>query len=214
MLYVPRMTKNLIFISTLEDKGYIVTFESGKVNIHPKDSKVAKVIGVKHGSLFRLQFELAHALVSSCRGIGEFWHRRMAHLHHGALNILKEIVTGFSKMKTKKNEVCKGCALGKYAKTSFPSSNIRSKGILDLVHSYVCGPMTTVSLNGYDYYVTFIDDFSKKTWIYFLKNKDELFSRFKVFKALMENQTGRKIKILRFDNGGEYTLNSFKVFCA
>ena len=52
VLYVPGMTKNLISISTLEDKGYIVTFERGKFYIHPKDSKVAKVIGVRYGSLF------------------------------------------------------------------------------------------------------------------------------------------------------------------
>ncbi|XP_059071399.1 uncharacterized protein LOC131865899 [Cryptomeria japonica] len=94
VLYVPGMTNYLIYVSTLEDKGYIVTFEEGKVYIHPKNSKVEKVIGVRHSSLFRLQFELAHALLRSCRGIGELWHGRMAHLHHGALNVLKEIMMG------------------------------------------------------------------------------------------------------------------------
>lgn len=79
---------------------------------------------------------------------------------------------------------------------NFPSSDTRSKGILDLIHSDVCGPMSITSLNGYEYYLAFIDDLSKKTWIYFLKNKDEIFSRFNEFKALMENQTWRKIEIL------------------
>ncbi|XP_057825172.1 uncharacterized protein LOC131037144 [Cryptomeria japonica] len=129
MLYVPGMTRNSISISTLEDKGYIMTFEEGKVYIHPKKSKVAKVIGVEHGSLFRLQFEPAHALMSNSKGLRELWHGRMAHLHHGALNVLKEIVTGLPKIKVDKHEVCKGCALGKYAKTNFLSSNTRSKEI-------------------------------------------------------------------------------------
>jgi hypothetical protein len=54
----------------------------------------------------------------------------------------------------------------------------RSKGILDLVHLDVCGPMSTVSIGGFNYYVSFIDDYSRKTWIYFMKTKDEVFSRF------------------------------------
>jgi transposase InsO family protein len=110
--------------------------------------------------------------------------------------------------------VCKGCALEKYSKTAFPSSDSRSKGILDLIHSDVCGPMSLVSLSGYEYYVTFIDDYSRKTWIYFMKIKDEVFSQFQEFKSLVENQRGRKIKTLRSDNGGEYTSKAFKDFCA
>jgi transposase InsO family protein len=63
------------------------------------------------------------------------------------------------------------------------------------------------------YYVSFIDDYSRRTWIYFMKTKDEVFSRFQEFKTLVENQTGKKIKVLRSDNGGEYTSNDFKDFC-
>ena len=66
-----------------------------------------------------------------------------------------------------------------------------------------------VSLGGYDYYVIFIDDYSRRTWIYFLKTKGEAFSRFKDFKAVVEKQTGRKIQVLRSDNGGEYTNGGF-----
>ena len=63
--------------------------------------------------------------------------------------------------------------------------------------------MTIASLGGYHYYVTFIDDYSQKTWIYFLKNKEseEVLSKFKEFKAQVENFLGKRIKILRLDNG-------------
>jgi transposase InsO family protein len=74
--------------------------------------------------------------------------------------------------------------------------------------------MSSVSLSGYEYYVTFIDDHSRKTWIYFMKTEEEVFSWFQEFKALVENRTGRKIKTLRFDSGGEYTSKAFKDFCA
>jgi transposase InsO family protein len=61
--------------------------------------------------------------------------------------------------------------------------------------------------------VSFIDDYSRKTWVYFLKSKDEVFGKFKEFKALIENLSERKIKILRSDNGGEYTSKEFINFC-
>ena len=63
------------------------------------------------------------------------------------------------------------------------------------------------------YYASFIDDYSRKTWIYFLKNKNEFFEKFKEFKALVENLSEKKIKILRSDNGGEYTSGDIKDLC-
>ena len=75
------------------------------------------------------------------------------------------------------------------------------------------GPMPSTSLSGYVYYVTFIDDYARKTWVYFLKSKDEVFGKFKEFKALVENFSERKIKTLKKDNGREYTSNKFGNFC-
>jgi transposase InsO family protein len=84
---------------------------------------------------------------------------------------------------------------------------------MEIIHLDVCGQMTVPSLGNFLYYVTFIDDFSCKTWIYFLKAKDEVFNKFQEFKALVENLSERKIKILRSNHGGEYTSNEFQDFC-
>jgi hypothetical protein len=103
------------------------------------------VIGVRDGKLFRLLFQPLHALAVSSdnnRQLCELWHRRMAHLHHGALGGLREVVTGVPQFSTEHQDVCRGCALGKFTKASFPSSDTRSAGILDLVHTDVCGPMS------------------------------------------------------------------------
>jgi hypothetical protein len=78
-------------------------------------------------------------------------HRRMAHLHQGALRILREIVTRVPKFSIEHQEVCKGYSLGKYTKTAFPSSDNKVAGILDLIHSDVCGPMSSASLSGFEY---------------------------------------------------------------
>ena len=95
-------------------------------------------------------------------------------------------------------------------KEYIPSSESKAKDILEIIHSNVCGPMSSNSLSGYAYYVSFIDDFSRKTWVYFMNNKDEVFRTFKEFEALIENHTKKKIKTFRSDNGGEFTSNEFK----
>ena len=74
---------------------------------------------------------------------------------------------------------------------------------LQLVHSDLCGPLPFVSFSSYKYFLTFIDDFSKCTWVYFLKLKSEVFNMFLAFKAFVEKQSGHHILKLRSDNGGE-----------
>ena len=88
---------------------------------------------------------------------------------------------------------------GKVHQDYFSEQWSRSEGVLELIHSDLCGPISSASLTCYEYYVTFIDDFSRKTWIYFLRNKrlEEVLLRFQEFKALVENQTGKKIKVLQ-----------------
>jgi transposase InsO family protein len=106
-----------------------------------------------------------------------------------------------------------GMCTRKEHKKPFPKSDNKAKRILELVHSDVCGLMPSTSLSRYVYYISFIDDYSRKTWVYFLKSKDEVLGKFKEFKALVENLSERKIKKLRSDNGGEYTSNEFGSFC-
>jgi transposase InsO family protein len=98
-------------------------------------------------------------------------------------------------------------------KKPLPSSDRKFKGALDIIHAYVCGPMSATSLSRYVYYVSFIDDFSRKNWIYFLKAKSEVFNKFKEFKELVKNLSEKKKNILKLDNGGEFTSDEFKAFC-
>ena len=73
--------------------------------------------------------------------------------------------------------------------------------------------MSSSSLSGYVYYVSFIDDFSRNTWIYIMKNKNEVFSKFKELKALIEHHIEKNIKTFQSENGGEFTSNEFKALC-
>ena len=168
--------------------------------IRPKgsDRSLDQVIGGRRGKVYRLHFEPAKALVNSTSSSqGELWHRRMAHLHHGALRHLRQEIIGVPQVQKEKHNHCKGCVLGKNIKTPLPHNEYKSKEPLDLVYSDVCGPMTVHFFNGYNYCITFINDYSRKTWIYFLKAKSEVFERFREFKTLAENQTRKKIRVLR-----------------
>ena len=82
--------------------------------------------------------------------------------------------------------------------------------MLELVHTDVCGPMSTQAKGGYEYFITFMDDYSRYGYVYLMKRKFETFEKFKVFWAKVENQLGKRIKAIRSYQGGEYLLGDFK----
>jgi transposase InsO family protein len=103
--------------------------------------------------------------------------------------------------------------MGKQRRYSFPKVSIwRASGILQLVHADICGPINPISNSKKRYLLTFIDDFSRKTWVYFLVEKSEAFVVFKHYKAKVEKETGACIRALRTDRGGEFTSQDFTNF--
>ena len=125
----------------------------------------AVVIGEQEGGLYKLKGHLEQALVHDTVEPNELWHRRLAHVHYKALPLARKAVEGLPEIQAKHEGVYKGCAKGKNTKKTFPSSESKAKGILEIIHSDVCGLMSSSSLGRYVYYVSFIDDFSRKTWM-------------------------------------------------
>ena len=85
--------------------------------------------------------------------------------------------------------------------------------LLDMIHSYIIGPLLTPSYGNSRYVLNFIDDFSRYCWVYFLKQKSEVFETFNVFKSLVENMSANKIKVLTTENGKEYVNKKLKQLC-
>jgi transposase InsO family protein len=143
------------------------------------------------------------------------WHKRFGHFNLHALRILsqKNMMRDLPSIKDT-GDVCEGCQLGKQHRQAFPSGKAwRAKEFLELVHTDVCGPMRTPSLDKSRYFILFIDDYSRMTWVYFLHEKSEVFKTFQKFKNHVEKQSGRNIKVLRSDRGKEYTSKEFNKFC-
>jgi len=216
--YVPGLKKNLVSIAMLEDKGYVVVFSKGKAFLRHIATGQTKRIGIRVNNIYKIEVDDCAALSTKVelvqiQDIEDLWHRWLGHLHHGALKIMQQISTGLPKGKLEQVDTCKGCTLGKYTRSSFHDRDIRAGAILEQVHTDVCGPFLMPSTMKQRYHVIFIDDYYRKCWIYFMQ-KDQTFTKFCEFKALVEKELGKKIKGLRSDNSGEYFSEEFKYFCA
>lgn len=107
---------------------------------------------------------------------------------------------------------CIVCCEGKQTRLPFPHSSRRSKKVLEVVHADVCGPMETMSIGLSRYFLLFVGDYTRMSFVYFMKNKSEVFSYFKQFKLIFEKQMNSNIKTLRIDNGTEFCSNEMKNF--
>ncbi|GJX67573.1 retrovirus-related pol polyprotein from transposon TNT 1-94 [Tanacetum coccineum] len=181
-----------------------------------KGKLIAKVPMTKNRMfILNIQHDEAKCLKSCLEDHSWLWHMRYGHLNFGDLKLLssKGMVKGLDQIDHP-NQVCEGCLLGKHARSSFPKeATSRAKEPLQLIHTDLCGPITPPSYSKNLYFMLFIDDYSRKTWVYFLKEKSQAFEVFKKFKAMVEKEKGLKIKSMRSDRGGEFLSKEFNKFC-
>ena len=214
--YIPKLKKNLISLGTLESKGFTIIMQHGMLKVVSGALVVMK--GIRNNNLYLYQGKTTMdtvAAVSEADKVAEMsmlWHMRLGHAGEKSLQTLA--TQGLLKgAKICKLEFCEQCVLGKQTRVKFGTAIHNTEGILDYIHTDVWGPTKTASLGGRHYFVTFVDDFSRRVWVYTIRSKDEVFATFLVWKKMVENQTGRKIKVLRSDNGTEYRNDPFSDLC-
>ena len=139
----------------------------------------------------------------------QLWHLRLGHIN---LNRIHRLVTSghLSPLDVNALPVCELCLEGKMTMRPFKAKGYKAKEVLDLVHTNLCGPMSTSARGRYEYFITFIDDYSRYEYIYLMRHKSETFKIFKEYKAKVENLHGKSIKSLRSDHRGEYLLGEFR----
>ncbi|CAM6117358.1 unnamed protein product [Calypogeia fissa] len=145
----------------------------------------------------------------------ELWHKRLSHVNFQRFHSMmsKQLVTGIPALPHEKH-LCDSCILAKQHRECIPKkSATRSTRPLQLIHTDLCGPFEVNTLHGARYLLTFIDDFSRYTWVHFLCNKSDTFETFKAFKILVENELQHQIACVRSDRGGEYLSTTFNLFC-
>lgn len=209
---VPEIDKNLLSVPQMVRNGYQVLFAGTKCIIYnQKGDKIAEVEMVRKAYLLRMQLAEESARMVKKENNSELWHKRLGHSGMHNLQSLQanQMVKGLPKFKVIQ-DTCEACVKGKQCREEFPKvSETKCAEILGLIHTDVCGPMQTPSCNGSMYILTFTDDYSHMVWVYFLRLKSDTFATFKKFKNLVETQTGKKIKKIRSDRGGEFKSEQF-----
>jgi transposase InsO family protein len=214
--HVKDLKKNLLSVGQFDSLGCKIRTDNGIMKI-VKGALVVLKARKTVANMFVLMGETHHgaeASIASASPAEEktmMWHQKLGHMSEKGLKVLSDqkLLPGLTKVTL---PFCEHCVTSKQHRLKFGTSTTKSKCILDLIHSDVW-QAPVVSLGGARYFVSFIDDFSRRCWVYPIRRKADVFAVFKTFKARVELESEKKIKCLRTDNGGEYTSDEFDNFC-
>jgi hypothetical protein len=215
VLFVPGLGTNLFSIGAATEVGITAHFIDNDVYFkkNSKDVMVGQRLGQ---SLYHLKIvaknpskEVSATTAVKAQTSLTLWHQRLAHLNNKI--ILKMISSNSVNGLTLKKEnlehgLCEGCIFGKMHRSPFPTGRSRAKEVGEIIHSDV-GFVNVPTPNGETCFVLFKDDFSGWTKVYLMKSKSEADDNFLKFVAFLEATTGKKVKILRTDQGVEYKKN-------
>ena len=209
---VPSFRRNLISVSCLDKSGYLCSFGNETFSLFQN----SKVIGTGSliDKLYKLNMQSPNTnLIMNATIIGSkrklnnekssmLWHKRMGHISKQRIERL--ITQGIlDSLDMSDFGICVDCIKGKMTNKRKTGAN-RCSNVLELIHTDICGPFPTASWNGHTYFITFIDDYSRYGYLYLIHQKAQALEVFKIFKAEVENQLGKKIKAVKSDCGGEY----------
>ena len=214
---VPDLSYNLFSVGQLAELGYRITFDySGCIVQDPRTGQELGT-GPRVGRMFpvdNLRLPLvapvsiaAAAAVSSTPSLA-LWHARLGHASSSRVQQLAS--RGLLGSVSTENFDCVSCQLGKQPALPFNTSESISTDIFDLIHSDVWGPSSVSSIGGSRYFVVFVDDYSRYSWIFNMKHRSELLEVYSNFAKMVETQFSRRIKIFRSDNALEYTQYAFQ----
>nr|GEX07381.1 hypothetical protein [Tanacetum cinerariifolium] len=207
--YAPSITRGDISVSCLFDDGFINRFDDNNV-ISVSKNNLVYFMDVLRDGIFEIDMSCSNTNDSSMYAISNkrakvnldsslLWYCRLGHISKKHIEKLQhdEIINSIDIESLGKRV---SCLSGKMARKPYSHQVERAKDLLGLIHTDVCGLFRIVSRQGANYFVTFINDFSRYGYVYLLKHKHEVFETFKVFQKEVENQLGKTIKLLRSDH--------------
>ncbi|GAU34012.1 hypothetical protein TSUD_212730 [Trifolium subterraneum] len=216
--YIPGLSSNLLSVGQLQQKNLTIVFKHDVCQIVHNERGLILTTQISANRMYMIFVPMVLPTYMQVSKVNEtqLWHNRYAHLSLKSLKTLnqKKMVKGLLEVEDIEDK-CVDCLSGKKHRDSIPKNAVwRASNKLELVHSDICGPINPTSNGGNRYFITFTNDFTRKTWIYFLHEKSEALDCFKKFKTLVEKQSNCALLCLRTDRGGEFTSNTFNEFCS
>jgi hypothetical protein len=217
--YVPGLTSNLMSVGCMADKGFILVFDKDQCLVYSGGTNQVVGRGVRDQLTGLYRYILNNPAFRICAvqspEVGQLWHRRMGHLNPHSLRSMgsKGVAIGVP-LISGALAPCTSCYEGKQSRRPAPKeATRRADKPLALIHSDLCGMIQPRSLAGSHYFVTFTDDYSRYTWIFFLQKKSDTLASFQKFKATVELAfPGSFIQAFRSDRGGEFISTAFSDF--
>jgi hypothetical protein len=226
-LYEPKAVFNLISVGRMLQRGWDCVFRSLSTShgTHCEFSYKGECLGQVPliGNLCQLDVRfIPPSRLSTVPTMGEIsafvekpltwdvWHARLGHLGGDSVKCLPLVAAGVKVDKDIPLQRCEACIMAKHPHQSFPpSENPRAASMLDLIHSDICGPFPVRTPHGKLYFIIFLDDYSHLINVQLLASKDQALEAWTIIRNLWENHAGRRVKIFRSDNGGEYISAAF-----
>ena len=209
---VSSFRRNLVSISILDKFGYTCSFGNNKFSLFQNSNLVGTGSLSYVDNLYMLETIASYhetLQLSTCvkrkltdENSSSLWHKRLGHISKRRIERLVSYGI-LDSLDFVDFEICTNCIKGKQTNTRRFGAN-RATDVLQLIHTDICGSFPTVSWNGQQYFITFIDDFSHYGYLYLIREKSQSLEVFKSFKVEVENQLNKRIKNVRSDRGGEY----------
>ncbi|KAJ9541286.1 hypothetical protein OSB04_027792 [Centaurea solstitialis] len=224
--YVDQLRYNLLSVSQVCDKKYYILFSETECIILSSKFKVDESLILlrtpRRDNVYCLDLngmpsEVVNCLFSKASVTeSSLWHRRMGHTNMKTMNILvkNNLVRGLPQKEFTLDDNCVACLKGKQHKASHKSKTINTVSApLQLLYMDLFGPTNVMSIGKKSYCLVIIDDYSRFTWVFFLRTKDETSGLIKPFVIRIENQTNLRVKVIRSDNGTEFKNADLNSFC-
>jgi hypothetical protein len=221
ILHVPKLAAHLLSVYQLcKDNNCRMIFDEFCFYIQDKVTGQVLFQGMSDNGLYPIPVTHLNKMVSSSSCPTAFlgaqisqslWHQRLGH----PSNVITSSMLSKSKVSATADSssiVCESCLAGKFTRLPFPKSSTKSVIPFEVIHSDVWGPSPHTSIEGFRYYLTFIDECTRYCWIFPLHNKAQVCSVFLSFHAFVSTQFSTSIKILQTDGGGEYVGRSLQTF--